>query len=135
MVPSDNVGEFLGMKSYLGEKGIILTAESFHSPQSNALASRKSRTLMDKVRAMLKDTSMPWRYWGEALNHDATLHKCSVSSAIVDITPQQSLSRSPPNNFRFRIFGCAVYVHMDKEVRNAKWANHAQIGVQYTWAP
>lgn len=81
---------------------------------------------------MLKDASMTWRYWGEALNHAATLHNCKISSAIGNITRQQSPSEIPPNNSGLWIFGCADYVLVEKEVRKAKLDDHAQLGVYWT---
>lgn len=90
---------------------------------------RKKHTLMDKVKAMSEDTSMPWRFWGGALNHTATIHNCILSSEIGNFTQLQSLSGSPPESSGFRISGCAAYVHMYKEESKAKLADHAQLGV------
>lgn len=73
---------------------------------------------------------MAWRYWGEALSHAAILDICKISSATENITPQQSLSGSPRNNSRFPILGFAAYVPMEKEVRKAKMADHAQLVVR-----
>lgn len=65
---------------------------------------------------------------GEALNQAANLHNCTISSAIKNITPHEYLFGSELNNSRFRIFGCAAYVHMDIETRNYKLADHTQHG-------
>lgn len=77
---------------------IVLTTSTSFSSRSNGLAKRMSCTLMDKVRDTLEDASMPRRYWGEALNQAATLHECTIESAIKNSTLLESLFGSAPNN-------------------------------------
>ena len=41
----------------------------FGSPQQNGIAERRNRTLLDMVRFMLVNSSLPELLWGEALKN------------------------------------------------------------------
>lgn len=58
-VLSDTTREYLGMRKDLEDMGIVLTTSTACSTQSNGLAEQMNRMLMYKVKAMLKDVSMP----------------------------------------------------------------------------
>lgn len=81
---------------------------------------------MDEVHSVLRGAGTPWKRWGEALNHEANAHNCTVSSALDEITPHEALLGKKPDNSKFRIFGCAAYVHVAKKARDSKFDDHAQ---------
>lgn len=53
-VRSNNAKTFLAMKAMLKKKEIISTTASAHTSESNRVSERMNRTLLDKVRSMLK---------------------------------------------------------------------------------
>lgn len=64
----DNGIEFVSMRKVLNKMMITMTTSSSYSPQSNDLSNHVTRALMKKVRALLKEGQLDWRYWGEALH-------------------------------------------------------------------
>ena len=66
--------------------------------------------------------NMPRFYWGEAVKTDAYLINRTPSQVIDFQTPQQKLQSllSIPHllNLEPRVFGCTVYVHIPKILRN-----------------
>lgn len=100
--------------------GIVLTASTAYNTQSNEVSEQMNCTFQKKVREMLENANVPYTYWGLTLNHVVTIHKCTISSAIKNITPQEALLGSATNSPRMCILGCAAYLHTDKEVSASK---------------
>lgn len=88
-----------------------------------------NRLLMIKVRAMLEQASVPGVFWSKALKHAETLHNCTVSNALIGITPHGSLFGTAPDNSKLRVFGCAAYIHLDKGKTRSTFRYHTQCGV------
>lgn len=130
-VHGDNAFELVGMRKPLQEKGIKLTSITTYSSLSNGLPKRMTQNLMPKVPAMLKDTKVLWRYWRGALGHASNLHNCTISSALENSKPHESLLGAASDNSRLRILGCGAYVHMDKAARKFKLAEHTQLGIYF----
>ena len=65
---SDGGGEYIGaeVKKYLEKKGIEQQLTPPDTPQLNGKSERLNRTLMNYVRAMLKERNLPKYFWGEA---------------------------------------------------------------------
>ena len=66
---SDRGGEYtsLDMSNFCEMHGIIHEVTPPYAPQSNGIAERKNRTLLDMVNAMLVSSGLPSNMWGEAL--------------------------------------------------------------------
>lgn len=84
---------------------------------------------MHKVRSRLRDAEMPWKLSSEALKRTANLHSYTISSALDEIKPHESLLGEKPDNSQFRIFRCTTYVQVTVEARSSKFDDHAWIGV------
>ena len=56
-------------KTFFTSNGIILQLTTGYSPQSNGLAERYNRTLIEGTRANLYMSRLPEIYWGYALLH------------------------------------------------------------------
>lgn len=69
----------------------------------------------------------------EALNPVLALQNRTISSAIINITPLESLFGKVPNSSRMQIFGWAAYMDTENESRSSNLAEHDQL--EYTWAP
>ena len=65
-VRSDRGGEYFSYEFDLScsKNGIIHERTSPYSPQSNGVAERKNRTLMDLVNIMLGTSGMSKAWWG-----------------------------------------------------------------------
>ena len=66
---SDSGGEYMShaFQSFLQSKGIISQRSCPYTPQQNGVAERKNRHLLDVVRTMLIESSVPPTFWVEAL--------------------------------------------------------------------
>jgi hypothetical protein len=51
---------------YLKVKGILSQCSCPYTPQQNGVAERKNRHLLDVVRTLLLDSSVPSQFWPEA---------------------------------------------------------------------
>ena len=78
IVRSDQGGEFYGrygeaeqipgpFAKFLQECGVDAQYTMPREPEQNGVAERRNRTLMDMVRSMMSNTSLPTFLWGDAL--------------------------------------------------------------------
>ena len=51
------------------QKGVQHEVTTLDTPQHNGVAERMNRTLLDKVRSMLQDATLPESYWYDALEY------------------------------------------------------------------
>lgn len=130
-VHTDNAKKFIEMKKTLRKVGISYTTTSAHTPESNGLAERMNRTLLDKVRALLKEAGMPDRFWGEAARHAAYLYNRSASRVLGMITPYESFFGKPPKIHNIRVFGIQAYSHIHRRIENPSYTIMRNLA--YTW--
>lgn len=106
----DNGGEYTSqqLKDWCKNKGIKLDYTVVYTPQQNGKAERFNRTLMEKVRAMLYQSNVEKKLWGEAV--------CSATYLINRIpkdgqtkTPIEKWSGKKPNAKNIKIFGSEAY--------------------------
>ncbi|KAG7547985.1 Integrase catalytic core [Arabidopsis suecica] len=66
---TDNGGEYTShkFKEHLAKHGIMHQTSCPYTPQQNGVAERKNRHLMEVARSMMFHTSVPRRYWGDAV--------------------------------------------------------------------
>ena len=96
-VHSDRGGEYYGIydetgrnprpfSRYLQECGIDAQYTMSGTPQQNEIAKRRNRTLLDMVRCMLVNFSLPEFLWGEALK---------TTASILNQVPSKSVPKTP----------------------------------------
>lgn len=116
VVRSDRGGEYYGKHSDVGqspgpfalfcqEHGIVNQFTMPYTPQQNGVAERRNRTLMDMVRSMICNSSLPEYLWTEALK-TATHILNRVPSKSVPKTPFELWTGRIPNLNYFKIWGC-----------------------------
>ncbi|CAI7757447.1 unnamed protein product [Closterium sp. NIES-53] len=68
---SDRGGEFSGMefRSWLKRHGIKQQLTTTYTPQSNGVAERANRTIIEGGRTILVDSGLPLRFWPLAIRH------------------------------------------------------------------
>ena len=66
----DNGGEYISkeFKEYFSKHGIRHEKTVPSIPQHNGVVERINRTIVEKVRSMLKLAKLPKPFWGEAVN-------------------------------------------------------------------
>ena len=103
-IRSDNGGEYKSNKfsAFTKHHGIIHEFTVRKTPEQNGMAERLNRTLVERIRCMLSDSSLPKSFWAEALN-TATYLKNRSPCCNVEKTPYETLYGKKPNVSKFRI--------------------------------
>jgi transposase InsO family protein len=127
-VRTDRGGEYLNkeLAEYYAKKGITHQTTAPYTPQQNGAAERLNRTLIERVRAMLADSSLPLSMWAEAVSTANYLRNLSPSRARA-LTPWELFYGTKPDASALRVFGSVAYVHIPKELRQ-KLDNVSQRG-------
>ncbi|CAI7853163.1 unnamed protein product [Closterium sp. NIES-54] len=129
---SDRGGEFLGaeFQSWLKWHGIKQQLTTAYTPQSNGMAERANRTIIEGGRMILVDSGLPLRFWPLAIRH-ATVIKNRVLTHVggQHWVLMEKWSGKKPLVDMLRVFGCMGLVHVPKERRDklqvaAVWAVH-----------
>lgn len=132
----DNGGEYVGhtFKKWCKDKGVILDYTIPHTPQHNGTAERFNRTLVEKTRSLLYDSSLSKEMWGEAVLTSTFLLNRSPSVAVQK-TPAEMWYNSPTDLSRIRPFGSTVYSKnlgylkkLDKRSKKAIFVGYCQNG-------
>ena len=119
-VRSDGGGEFNSndFKKFCLEEGIIHQITTPYTPQLNGVAERMNRTLWEKTLTMIRHSSLPNRFWGEAILTATYLTNRSPTSAIdSNKTPYEVWTGKIPDLSHIRTFGCLAYYHVPTETR------------------
>jgi hypothetical protein len=109
---TDRGREYLSdqFKELCEKKGIVRQLTMPYTPQQNGVAERRNRTLMDMVRSMMAQASLPVSFWGDALLTAAYLLN-RVPSKSVELTPYELWTGRKPDLRHLRPWGSAAYVH------------------------
>jgi transposase InsO family protein len=85
---SDCGDEYLSYEftMYLKECGIVSQLTPPGTPQWNGVSERRNRTLLDMVRSMMSNVTLPKIFWGHALETDAL---------IINRVPSKSVEKTP----------------------------------------
>lgn len=86
---TDNAGEYdsNAFNQYWRQHGIIRQYSIAYSPSQNGVAERRNRTLQEMTRSMLKHSSLPLAYGGEAITTANYLHNRLPGKSTDMITP------------------------------------------------
>ncbi|KAJ9535612.1 hypothetical protein OSB04_un001252 [Centaurea solstitialis] len=108
IVRSDRGGEYYGRHTDVGqapEHGIVNQFTMPGTPQQNGVDERRNRTLMDMVRSMLANTSLPQFLWTEALK--TAVHILNrVPSKTIPKTPYEIWTGRKPSLRYMKVWGC-----------------------------
>ena len=119
-VRTDRGGEFMNaeLQQYFRAMGILYEHTAGHSSESNGVAERMNRTLMDKARTMVKAASVPTNWWGYALIMANQLHNwIPVSTKHTRSSPDEAFHGVTPNLSYLQPFGAVAYVHVPTALR------------------
>lgn len=105
----DNV--LVHLQNYLKVGGICAQYTMPGTPQQNGVAERRNRTLIEMVRSMLSNCSLPLSMWIYALR-TATYVLNRVPSKTVPKTPYELWTGRKPSLRYLRVWGCPVEVRL-----------------------
>ena len=113
---TDNGGEYCSnvFQNFLISSGIKHEKTIPYTPEQNSVAERLNRTLIESVRCMLSDSSLPKAFWAEALATSVYVKNRSPANSLKDLTPYEALFGLKPCVKHFKIFGCICFSHIPK---------------------
>ncbi|CAI7770296.1 unnamed protein product [Closterium sp. NIES-53] len=137
-IRTDRGGEFLGaeMTAWLKKQGIQRELTTAYSPQSNGVAERANRTILETARALLIESGVGNSMWPHAVRH-ATVARNRVLTKVGNeswVPLERWLGRKPPVDM-LRVFGCMAVAHVPKKYRSklgasAIWCVHLGLAAE-----
>jgi hypothetical protein len=97
--------------------GIVRQHTVRNRPQQNGVAERANRDLGEGVTTMLNESGLPPQFWGEAVFSFVHVRNRYGISTINHATPYQIAYKHQPDIGHLCIWGCAAYVHVQKDKR------------------
>ncbi|GJW71933.1 retrotransposon protein, putative, ty1-copia subclass [Tanacetum coccineum] len=111
---SDRRGEYISQEflDHLKEHGIIAYRTPPYTPQYNGVSKRRNRTLLDMVRFMMSQTTLPKSFWDYALESAARILNM-VRTKKDDKTPYEVWHGQVPKFSYLKVLGCEALVKRD----------------------
>jgi hypothetical protein len=110
-IQCDNGKEFDNFqnRNFFLQHGILLRFSCPYTSPQNGKAERSLRTINDIIRTLLIHSSMPPKFWAEALRTATYLLNIRPHKSNPNSTPFYSLYLSHPNYSELRVFGCLCF--------------------------
>ena len=117
---TDNGGEYTSkeFRNYCSAHGIRHEKTVPGTPQHNGVAERMNRTIVEKVRCMLKMAKLPKVFWGEAIRTACYLINRSPSVPLEFDIPEKVWTGKDVAYNHLKVFGCKAFAHVPKEQRS-----------------
>lgn len=135
-IRSDGGGEYWSgiSRQFLAEHGIEGQSTAPYSPNSNGVAERVNRTIMERVRTVLRWSGLTRAVWPQAVHYIVhTINRCPTR-ALQGKTPYEAWTGNKPDISHLRPFGCVVYKHVPSKHRVGKLADRAERCVMIGYA-
>ncbi|CAI7891089.1 unnamed protein product, partial [Closterium sp. NIES-54] len=116
--------------------GIQRELTTAYSPQSNGVAERANRTILETARALLIESGVGNSMWPNAVRH-ATVARNRVLTKVGNeswVPLERWFGRKPPVDM-LRVFGCMAVAHVPKKYRSklgarAIWCEHLGLAAE-----
>ncbi|GJZ03221.1 retrotransposon protein, putative, ty1-copia subclass [Tanacetum coccineum] len=111
---SDREGEYMSQEflDHLKEHGIISHRTPPYTQQYNGVSKRRNRTLLDMVRSMMRQTTLPKSFWDYALESVVRILNM-VPTKKVEKTPYEVWHGQAPKLSYLKVWGCEALVKRD----------------------
>ncbi|XP_019255136.1 PREDICTED: uncharacterized protein LOC109233725 [Nicotiana attenuata] len=120
-IRTDNAFELGSCSSYaefLSSLGISHHTTCSHTSQKNGVVERKHKHLLETARALLFQSKLPTKYWGECILTATYLVNRFPSTVIFNKTPYELLNGQPPSYDHLRSFDCLAYASVPIPLRD-----------------
>ncbi|GJR84589.1 retrotransposon protein, putative, ty1-copia subclass [Tanacetum coccineum] len=97
---------------FVMDHGIIAHRTPPYTPQHNGVSERRNRTLLDMVRSMMSQTTLPKSFWDYALETAARILNM-VPTKKVEKTPYEVWHGQAPKLSYLKVWGCEALVKRD----------------------
>jgi len=121
VIKTDNASELSKSHealNFFANSRIIHQTSRTQTPQQNGVVKRKHKHLLEVSRALLFQSSLPIRYWGECVLTATYLINRMPIRALGGKTPYELLYGSSPTYDHLRTFGCLCYMSTLKQGRD-----------------
>ncbi|KAH9669827.1 retrovirus-related pol polyprotein from transposon RE2 [Citrus sinensis] len=105
----DNGGEFISLRSFFQDHGVVFQTSCVYTPQQNGVVERKHCHILQVARALKFQAHLPTQFWGECALTAVHIINRLPSLVISFKTPYNLLYSKPPSFFHLRVFGCLAY--------------------------
>ncbi|GJV37349.1 retrotransposon protein, putative, ty1-copia subclass [Tanacetum coccineum] len=121
---SDRGGEYMSQEflDHLKDHGIIAHRTPPYTPQHNGVSERRNRTLLDMVRSMMSQTTLPKSFWDYALETAARILNM-VPTKKVEKTPYEVWHGQAPKLSYLKVWGCEALVKRDNSYQSLTTMN------------
>lgn len=103
-------------QSCLQQKGILSQRSCSSTTQENGISKYKKRHLLDVVQTLMLESSIPSRFWIEALSTTIYLINRMSSSTLYLESSYSHLFGVPLDYNSSHVFGCVCFVHLSLSV-------------------
>ena len=113
----DGAGEYASndIKQLCRQKGVKLEFSAPYTPQENGKVERNLGTFTPMFRCFLEQSGLEKEYWPYALNMASEIKNFCFHSSIQK-TPFEAMYQKKPNLESIKVFGCSVFVHVEKNL-------------------
>ncbi|CAL1392560.1 unnamed protein product [Linum trigynum] len=120
IIRSDPGGEFSSnpLLAYYKAHGILCQKSYPGVSQQNGVVERKNRHSVELTRALLLASSVPTRFWPEAVSTAIRLINYQVTPVLNNQSPHFALYGNHPDYSRLRVFGCLCFVLLPRRERH-----------------
>lgn len=112
------IGVESSLQIHCEEQGIKQQLTTSYTPQQNGVAERRNRTLLNMVRCLLAEKSVPTIFWPEATRWASHVINRCASRSLDEKVPEELWTWLKPSVEHFRIFGFIGHVHVPGQFRN-----------------
>ena len=127
---TDGGKEYNKVESVLTMRGIKVTRTPAYTPQHNAIAERKNRTILELARTLLQHAQLdPETYWVHAVEQAVIIHNRTIIVHPHKKTQHELFKGEKPDLSYFRIFGCDAIVKKTIRKINGKFDSIAEKGI------
>ena len=106
---SDWGGKFQALSKHLTQQGISHRVSCTHRPAQNGTTVRKHRHIVETPLSLLRHSSVPHKYWDEAVCTAVYLINTLPTSTMHNHSPYQLVYNREPTYSLLKSFGCSCY--------------------------
>ncbi|XP_019233151.1 PREDICTED: uncharacterized protein LOC109213779 [Nicotiana attenuata] len=108
---SDNGSEFFNSQcnELLASLGIIHQSSCPYTPQQNGTVERKHKHILEVVRALMFQSSVPMRFWGDCVRTAAYFINKLTTRVLQRKCSYEMLHNKPTKIEHLRVFGCLCF--------------------------